>query len=145
MLSAAALSLFCLASEEDAPRPRLGSRSSAPRPVAMHRLLDRLVQQRKCFTPASPHVIQISRSASRLTSLVIRFLDARDVASMRDAAQHLAPASHCPSIKANRMQFAQLPTKLCCPNAAKKIFGNFLWRVAKKTKRRSIERRIHIL
>jgi len=30
------------------------------------------------------------------------------------------------------MKFAQLPTKLCCPKAAKKIFGNFLRRVAKK-------------
>jgi hypothetical protein len=132
MLAAAALSLVDLTSEEDAPRPRLGSRSSAPRPVAMHRLLDRLVQQRKCFTPPSPHVIQISRRASRLTSRLIRFLDARDVLSMRDAAQHLALASHRPSIKANRMQFAQLPTKLCCPKDAKKIFGNFLRRVAKK-------------
>jgi hypothetical protein len=132
VLSAAALSLVDLASEEDAPHLRLGSRSSAPRPVAMHRLLDRLVQQRKCFTTASPHVIQISRGASRLTSRLIRLRDARDVLSMRDAAQYLALASHHPSIKANRMQFAQLPTKLCCPKDAKKIFGNFLWRVAKK-------------
>jgi hypothetical protein len=62
---------------------------------------------------------------------VIRFLDTRDALSMRDAAQHVALASHRPSIKANRMQFAQLPTKLCCPNAAKKIFRNFLQRVAK--------------
>jgi len=39
------------------------------------------------------------------------------------------------------MQFAQLATKLCCPDDAKKIFGNFLQRVSQKTKRRSIERR----
>src|SRR5437660_10682013 len=91
----------------------------------MHRLLDRLVQQRKCFTAASPHVIQISRDASRLTSRVIRFPDPRDVLSTRDTAQHVALASHRPSIKANRMKFAQLPTKLCCPKAAKKILEIF--------------------
>src|SRR5262245_36926708 len=104
---------------------------SAPRPVAMKRLLDRLVQQRKCFTPASPHMIQISRSASRLTSRVIRFPNARDVLLMRDAAQYLALTSRRSSIKANRMQFAQLPTKLCSLDDAKKIFGIFLRRVAK--------------
>jgi hypothetical protein len=71
---------------------------------------------------------------------VIRFLDARGVLSMRDAAQYLALASHRAPIKANRMQFAQLPTKLCCPNGAKKIFRNFFG-TSQKTKRRSIERR----
>jgi hypothetical protein len=76
-------------------------------------------------------MIQISRSASRLTSRVIRFLNARDVLLMRNAAQYLALASHHSSIKANRMQFAQLPTKLCCRNDAKKNFRTFLRRVAK--------------
>src|SRR5438874_2058098 len=127
------------------PVSALARDTSAPRPVAMHRLLDRLLQQRKCFTPASPHVIQISRSASRLTSRVIRFLDARDVLSMGDAAQHLALASHRPSIKANRMQFAQLPTKLCCSKDAKKILGIFLSTRRQKRKRRSIERRSYPL
>jgi hypothetical protein len=37
--SAAGLSLVRLFSEEEAPRLRLGSRSSAPRPVAMNGLL----------------------------------------------------------------------------------------------------------
>jgi len=77
---------------------------------------------------------------------VIRFLDARDVRSMQDAAQYLALASHRPSIKANRMQFAQLPTKLCCLNGAKKIFRTFLQRVAKnKTPLDRAAFSIHIL
>jgi hypothetical protein len=62
---------------------------------------------------------------------VIRFLGARGVLSICIAAQYLALASHRASIKANRMQFAQLPTKLCCLTDAKKIFENFLRRVAK--------------
>jgi len=86
-------------------------------------------------------MIQISRSASRLTSRVIRFLNARDVLLMRNAAQYLALASHRPSIKANRMQFAQLPTKLCCLNGAKKKFLEIFFSASQKTKRRSIERR----
>ena len=144
MLEAAALSLVDLTDEEDAPHLRLGPRSSAPRPVAMHRLLDRLLQQRKYFTPSSPHVIQISRHATRLTSLVIRFPDALERLSIDDAAQHLALVPHHSPIKANRMQFAQLPTKLSCPNDAKKIFRDF-FRASQKTKRRSIERRSYHL
>src|SRR5205085_2823760 len=58
-LITAALSLVGLVSEEEAPRLRLGSRSSAPRPVTMPRLLDRLAQQRKPITCSSSHVIQI--------------------------------------------------------------------------------------
>src|SRR5260221_10776557 len=105
MLNAAALSFVGLTDEEEAPHLRLGPRSSAPRPVAMHRLLDRLLQQRKCFTHPSPHVIQISRRATRLTSLLIRFHGTLDALSIDDTAQHLALVPHRPSIKANRMQF----------------------------------------
>src|SRR5258708_31106607 len=140
MLNAAALSFVGLTDEEEAPHLRLGPRSSAPRPVAMHRLLDRLLKQRKCFTRPSPHVIQISRRATRLTSLLIRFRLAFDALSIDDMAQHLALERRCMAIKPNRMEFAQLPTKLSYLNDAKKISGIFFG-ASQKTKRRSIERR----
>ena len=44
------LSLVRVFGEEEAPLLRLGSRLSAPRPVAMGRLLDRLGRLRKRFT-----------------------------------------------------------------------------------------------
>src|SRR5258708_30432002 len=116
MLNAAALSLVGLTGEEEAPRLRLGPRSSAPRPVAMHRLLDRLLKQRKCFTRPSPHVIQISRCATRLTSLVIRFPEALDPVSIDDMAQHLALGRQRMAINPNRMQFDQLPPKPSYPS-----------------------------
>jgi hypothetical protein len=89
-------------------------------------------------------VIQISRRGSRLTSRLIRFLDARDVLLMRDAAQYLALASHRPSIKANRMQFAQLATKLCCPNGAKKILEIF-FSASRKKQNAARSSGVHIL
>src|SRR5260370_23341102 len=119
MLKAAALSLVGLSSEEEAPRLRLGSRSSAPRPVAMTRLLDRLAQQRKRITCLSPHVIHIVRHATRLTSSAFRFSAALDTRLVDDAAQYLAPARRCMAIKPNRMEFAQLPTKLSSSNDGK--------------------------
>ena len=125
MLNAAALSLVGLTGEVEAPHLRLGPRSSAPRPVAMHRLLDRLLKQRKCFTRPSPHVIQISRCATRLTSLVIRFPSALAALIIDDMAQHLAPARRCMAIKPNRMEFAQLRTKPSYPNDAKKRSQEF--------------------
>src|SRR5258708_14961117 len=141
MLNAAALSLVGLTGEEEAPRLRLGPRSSAPRPVAMHRLLDRLLKQRKCSARPSPHVIQISRCATRLTSPVIRFPGVLDVLIIDDAAQYLALAPHRASIKANRMKFATLPTKLSCPNGAKKIFKNFS--VASQKTKTPLDRAAH--
>src|SRR5260370_28735947 len=125
MLKAAALSLVGLVSEEEAPRPRLGSRSSAPRPIAMTRLLDRLAQQRKRFTCLSPHVIHIVRRATRLTSSAFQFSAAFDTHLIDDAAQYLALARPCIAIKPNRMEFAQLPTKLSCSSDVKKIFVIF--------------------
>ena len=70
---AVALSLVRLCSEEEAPRPRLGSRLSAPRPVAMCRLLDRLPELRKCFERTTPHAIHDVPRVTRLTSSRNRF------------------------------------------------------------------------
>src|SRR5580704_10041453 len=67
------LSLVRVFGEEEAPRLRLGSRLSAPRPVAMGRLLDRLGELRKRFTQTTPHAIHDVLGATRLTSLWIRF------------------------------------------------------------------------
>jgi len=71
---------------------------------------------------------------------VIRFLEALDVLSIDDVAQHLALGRRRMAIKPNRMEFAQLPTKLSYLNDAKKISGIFFG-ASQKTKRRSIERR----
>src|SRR3981081_3297206 len=67
------LSLVRVSGEEEAPRLRLGSRLSAPRPVAMNRLLDRLARVRKRFTRPTPHAIHDVLCVSRLTSPRIRF------------------------------------------------------------------------
>jgi hypothetical protein len=89
-------------------------------------------------------VIQISRDATRLTSLVIRFPDAFGALSIGDSAQHLALAPHRTSIKANRMEYAELPTKrsVCVPT---KIISEIIFGVSQKTKTPLDRSGVHIV
>ena len=130
---AAASPLVRLYSEEEAPLPRLGPRLSAPRPVAMCRLLDRLVGRRKRFTRATPHAIHDVLRVTRLTSRLIRFR------STHHARCRSTSSGRCRARCDKRESYVVRPigNQMISARASKKIGKNFR-RDRQKRKRRSM-------
>jgi len=117
------------------------ARVQCPTPRRDERSLRQTRPTAQTLRPRHPHVIQLVRRASRLTTPSIRFSATRGASTIGHAPQHLAPTPPPHPIKANCINFADLRPKRCLRPHDEKKSRSFLCRSAPKKNAARSERR----